>query len=520
MTLSATLKLLGSKAEFPPAGSPQRRWGQILRENPAVRGEFEMMASAELLVPLVDVADVAGGVVTRANAYFVVREVPFEEIPPRFKLTRRDVKRIAVVEDGLKTLHRIERDYLRPIVKGPDSLLGPRELADSDLRLFDCGDLSKTKLRGLYANGALAYLSRGEKVSYKVSADTLKGGIPAQRSNIRDRKPYWYSLHAPSPKAARIIVPEHFDERFVATLLDAGSEDVVLDKLFIATPRKKEDAHLLLASLCSLPTWYQVEVRGRTQLGEGVLEMKRADWDGVLVLNPSRVDAARRKKIMEGFAALEKRGTDAASTELADPARQLFDLAILEALEVAEPEPFRIELERELRAGIAERKERPASVADAKATRSAVKRVATNVDAYSARIAASLEPFPDPRNFVPASGTEDLVLISGAVEATLTIGEDLLTLGDVFSGDSRIAATGDIQAAQFVRSVLIHDPELTVIGVPNGDALRDTMLAWQEAVSQWRGEFERVHTRVAGAIPEERTRTEVRDRALTLLHAA
>jgi hypothetical protein len=95
--------------------------------------------------------------------------------------------------DGTQTPFKIERESLKSIIKGPDALRTPVEVSVEDQRLFDVV-LSKEDLRKRHANGTLAYLRRGESVPYNVSDDTLKGGIPAQRSNIKNRKPFWYSL--------------------------------------------------------------------------------------------------------------------------------------------------------------------------------------------------------------------------------------------------------------------------------------------------------------------------------------
>lgn len=202
MSLPFELRKLGNKGVFPPLGRVERRWGQILRERADLRTFLEKAHDRGLLLPLADLATVQGGVVTRANAYFVVRELSFEEIPARFRISKRDFERVRVIEDGLGTLHRCEAEYLRPILKGPESLVGPAEIAQTDLRLFDLRDLSKKELRERHANGALEYLRRGETVDYNVSEDRLKGGIPAQRSNVRGRKPYWYSIHTPSTTSA------------------------------------------------------------------------------------------------------------------------------------------------------------------------------------------------------------------------------------------------------------------------------------------------------------------------------
>jgi hypothetical protein len=520
VALTSTLKKLADRREFPDRGTPQRRWGQLLKERPDIRRRIDALRSSGALAPLASVGRVAGGVVTRANAFFVVREVPFPEIPERFNITARDLERVAVIEDGLQTLHRVERTCVRPIIKGPESLRGPTGVAVTDRRLFDCGHRSKEDLRIERANGALAYLKRGETVSYNVSEDSLKGGIPAERSNVKNRKPYWYSLHSPSTSTARIVVPEHFDERFPATLLAIGDDAVVLDKLFTITPPGPDAARLTLAALYSTLSWYQYEVRGRTQLGEGVLELKRADWDGLLVADPHRLAPEGREDVLAAFEPLE--GAEAASVDemLADPQHLALDVAYLRAIGVDDPEELRVELERELRAGMAERKERAASVAEAKASRATVKRVSTNVDAYASRVAAGMEPFPDPRTFAPAGAAETMILVSGPVDGELRIGEDLLTQGQVFAGDRPVAAAGDLLAAQFVRHVLLHDPELHAVSIPTEAAkLTATMAHWDSAVATWRAQFDTVAKRVTGAINEDRMRDQVRQRALALLHA-
>lgn len=519
MSLSTTLRKLHTPAAY-PKGRVAQRWGQILRQPADVAMLMAERQKAGALVALADVAKIAGGAVSRANAYFLVREVPFEEIPQRFGLTSRDMQRIAVVEDGLQTLHRIERNCLSEVVKGPDALVSPVEVAETSLRLFHVAKRSKDDLRKDRANGALNYLKRGETVPYSVSEDSLKGGIPAQRSQVKNRKPYWYSISTPPTNRPRIVVPEHYDRRFPASLLDATHNGVVLDKLFAITPNVPEDAEIILAGIHSLSTLYQIEFRGRTNLGEGVLEMKRADWDGLVIPAPSALDVKQRELILEAFEPLEEREVGTIAEELGDPDRVLFDTVMLDAMGVADPEAARIVMEREFRAAIGERRERASSVSDAKASSATVKRVATNVDAYASRIAASMEPYPDPRSYVPA-GTELLVLISGPVEGEITIGEDLLTMGDVFAGEQRIASAGDLQRAQLVRSVLLHDPELTVVGVPADEVnLTEALDAWRKAAVEWRKIFDAQVKKTAGALGDARVKDQVRERALALLHAS
>jgi hypothetical protein len=518
VSLASDLRNLGSNSAYPPRGRPLRRWGQILREPPEIAAVLDAKRREGMMSSLADIAGVHSGVVTRANAYFVVRDVPYEEIPSRFQITKRDHKNVRVVEDGLKSLHRIEVSCLRPVLKGPESLRGPTEVADGDQLVFSVGNRTKDQLRDERAKGALAYLKRGETVDYAVSEDRLKGGIPAQRSQVKNRRPFWYSLPTDTMDRMRIVVPEHFDSRFLATLLPADSRQVVLDTLYSIIPHSSQQANLIHLSLNSALTWYQLEQRGRTQHGEGVLKVKVADWESVLVLNPADIDETRARKLEEAFEPLKSLQTTSVVEELVKPERVAFDLQYLEALGITNAKEFRLTVERELRAAISERKERARSVDAAKATKTAIKRVTASVDAFASRIASSLEPFPDPRTFAEdESGAT--VLVSTPIEGTLELGEDLLSQGEVLAGGQVVAFAGDLRAAEYVRGVLLHDPELSVVQLPDLGHLQAALSRWEEAVIEWQGRFDEATDKALNAIADVRLRAEIRQRALVLLHA-
>jgi hypothetical protein len=515
----AALTALGNVDAFPSFGRVERRWGQILREPLEIQAFLANARARGSLVALAELAELQGGVVTRANAYFIVRELSFEKVPTRFHLTKRDYRRVAVIADGLETLHVCERHYLRPVIKGPESLEGPTKIAVTDRRLFDVQDKSKEELRRLRANGALAYLRRGETTRYKMSDDRLKGGIPAQRSNIKNRKPHWYSLHTHATDVSRIVVPEHFDTRYIATLLGPDEPSIVIDKLYLVVAKQEEDVEVLLLSLNSLLTWYQLELRGRTQLGQGVLEVKKTDWEGVLVLNPRTLRANTRKRLVEQF--LPLRGTPGLATgeELTRMERARFDSGHLAAAGAAEPDDFRTLVERELRAAINEREERAKSLTQERERRFTGRRVTASIDAYASKIAAGLEPFPDPRAFVEPGPPAMMIAILGPVEGLVTIGDDLFTFGEVFAGDTRIASTGDLQSAEFVRGVLIHEPDVEAIALPEAPILKKAIEVWHDAIRDWYAKFEEHCKGIVAPIADPRLRSEIRERALMLLHA-
>ncbi len=519
MAIGRTLERIADRHAFPPVGAAERRWGLLLRESIQSRTLLANARREGRLVPLGALADVHSGVVPRANAYFLVRELPFDEIPARFHITKRDYQRVTVIEDGLKALHRCERVCLRTAIKGPEGLLGPTHILETDQRLFDVGERTKEELRELRANGALSYLRRGETVYYKVSDDSLKGGIPAQRSNVRNRQPFWYSLHSPSSSLPRLAVPEHADNRFVATLLPSGQDAVVIDTLYSITPRDGQYAALILASLNSLLVWHQLEMRGRTQHGEGVLKVKLADWKQLLVLDPRRLTAAEITNLLQQFEPLQGRDTLTLDHELHDPERLEFDTSVFRLCATDDAEMARTQFERELRAAVDERHERASSMDEAKAGRAATRRVTASADAYAARIAAELEPFPDPRTFLEGTEDSDLILVAGPIAGRLTLGEDLFTQGRVFAGGETVASAGDIRNAQFVRAVLLHDPELTAVAVPREPRLSAIMAEWEQRVVDWQTAFDNQASRILATLADQRLTKEVAARARVLLHA-
>jgi hypothetical protein len=518
MTLASKLALLESKGAYPRPGSVIKRWGQIIRESPSVAAILLRLQESGDLVSLSSLGRIHSGVVTRANAYFIVRELPFNQIPRRFGLTGRDAKRVAVVMDGLETPHRIEREFLKPLIKGPEALLSPLLVERSEQRLVDV-TMDKGRLRERGMTGALAYLRRGETVAYNVSDDTLKGGIPAQRSQIKNRKPFWYTLNVPEMTGPRIALPEHFDSRYLATILPAKNDAVVIDTLYTFTPTEPDEVELIWASLNSLLTWYQIELRGRTQHGEGVLKVKIPDYGGILVANPARLSRSRAHALRAAFDTISQEPLTDSLEVVSGINRVAFDEMYLEAVRWQDAAANRLLLERELRAAIGERKERKASVAEAKLDRRQAIDVTASIDAYASRLAAGIDPFPDPRRFVSSARRVHAVAITGPFEGRLTIGTELFNQGEVLAGGIRIAQAPNVLSAEYIRVVLLHDPGMTHVDVPVEPELSRVMVIWQSAVTEWQARFEQAAESLTLTIADSRVRRAIRQRALSLLHA-
>jgi len=518
MSLSKSLDRLVTPGAYPGGYSIKIRWGQLIRASAMIAKEEARLVSSCNLVPLANLGKIRGGIVTRANAYFLVREIPFDKIPARFRMTRGDMKRLAVIADGRDFMTKIEREFLKPVVKGPESLESAFGVRRSDVRLFDVKD-DKKILEKRHANGALSYLRRGETENYKTSDDDLKGGIPSQRSQVKNRRPYWYSLQGEQERNTRIIFPEHISERYVFTLIPDGDASVVIDKLYLFEPQDEENAQIVHAALNSLYSWYQVELRGRSQLGEGVLELKIPDFAGLLLIDPTALSAKQKKALLKVFADIPYPGSGPSLSELGTATRHAFDVAYLELCGFSDPEAMAIRLEQELRALAGERMERKLSVAEAKVSRRKVTNVAASVDAYAARLAATMEPHPDPRSFLEEGTPKETVAIFAPVDGPLEIGVELFDQGEVRAGETCVARAGSIQAAQFVRGVLLVQPDLSQVEVPTPKHLEKVVTDWSRDCRRWQKKFKTAAEKTLVGLDDQRTRLAVEQRALRLLHA-
>ena len=84
--------------------------------------------------------------------------------------------------------------------------------------------------------------------------------------------------------------------------------------------------------------------------------------------------------------------------------------------------------------------------------------VAASIDAYATRLAASIEPHPDPRAFMEEGTQTETVAILAPVEGTFEIGVELFDQGEATAGGNCLARAGSILAAQSVRGLLLIQP--------------------------------------------------------------
>jgi len=178
-----------------------------------------------------------------------------------------------------------------------------------------------------------------------------------------------------------------------------------------------------------------------------------------------------------------------------------------------------LRLEQALRALAGERTERKLSVADAKVSRRKTTNVAASIDAYATRLAASIEPHPDPRTFVEKTASTETVVILAEVEGQLDIGVELFNQGEVLADGICVARTGSMLAAQFVRGVLLIQPDLSQVDIPTREALEKAVEDWTRESKRWQKKFKIAAQNALVGLDDARTRVSIEQRALKLLHA-
>jgi len=185
-----------------------------------------------------------------------------------------------------------------------------------------------------------------------------------------------------------------------------------------------------------------VELRGRSQHGEGVLKVKLPDYRGIMLANPATVTAKRKTAVMEAFSQLSGTASGPSLNELGSPKRLAFDLEYLRACGFSNPKQAVVLLEQELRALAGERIERKLSVSEAKISRRKATNVAASVDAYAARIATAIQPYPDPRAFMNADDDLVDIAIAGPIDGPFPVGTELFAPAGVTIGNRSLACPG------------------------------------------------------------------------------
>ena len=176
---------------------------------PYLRGpeEFLEIVNNKNMIPINKIMNVNRGFTTGANQFFyvidVTNEYSDEQLKEFFGLRRGERNKIMVIKDGMGTVHLIEAEYLKPILKGPKEFTQPGKLIFNDptkkyVVLIEEEDRKKIKKH------ALEYIGYGEK--------NPTGEPYSERSTCKGRKPWWKLSPVVQPD---IAITMYFSSNFI-----------------------------------------------------------------------------------------------------------------------------------------------------------------------------------------------------------------------------------------------------------------------------------------------------------------
>ncbi len=205
----------------------------------------------------------------------------------------------------------IESEYLKPIITSSKHLCGMHIYPDSFL--FYC----HTPMTELHGTAAFEYIKWGESQKYHTG------------SSVRAHRPCWYSLHG---EPIDLLLLRFWDKRFWTPY----ARDVVYcsDNFFYGR-NKRADSGVIAALLNTTWHYLQIEILGRTNQGQGVLNTYGLEYQSMQCISSSFVDCVA---LIEAFSVLEKRAVRSIFEEVKQPDRHALDAVLFDALGLTQGE--------------------------------------------------------------------------------------------------------------------------------------------------------------------------------------
>ena len=205
----------------------------------------------------------------------------------------------------------IEEEFLRPIITSSQDQQSFTIKADK--LLFYCSE----NIKDLRGTGARRYIEWGEREGFH------------RGSAVRSHRPYWYSLHG---EPVDFLLLQFWDKRFFTPT----AEDYVLcSNNFFYGKSREFDFNSAAALLNSTVHFLQLEIMGRSNQGQGVLNTYGPDFAWIKCLNPHHVD---EESLRDAFGILSARSVKSIFDEVESEDRRALDNIVFDALKLTHSE--------------------------------------------------------------------------------------------------------------------------------------------------------------------------------------
>ncbi|MBB6604376.1 N-6 DNA methylase [Bacillus pumilus] len=215
--------------------------------------------------------------------------------------------------------HKIEPEYIQPVLKSSRSVTGLTAFTDSDA--FCCSDSVET-IQAKNNYGAYNWINKFKNQLNKVGQPLVES---LQKSAGKDE--FWYEMNTKSQ--AEIVTTMNPDKRLFYSKLDNKG---FINQRLIGLLRKSNNSDLELnhALLNSLIGVFFIEAVGFGR-GLGALDLNSSSLAKTSMLNPTLLSEENKTKIIIAFEALKSRSLLPFLKEIQQEDRVIFEKTVLES---------------------------------------------------------------------------------------------------------------------------------------------------------------------------------------------
>lgn len=223
----------------------------------------------------------------------------------------------------------IEPEFLVPIIRSSKNIqylnITVGELSEF---LLHC-PFSKPELIASGKTGVLRYIEWGEQQTSLPRQKRSQAMPWPEIPSVRNNHP-WYAIKALSPP--HLLCNRFIDQRFFFAQCEGEFiEDQTFYGLTLHEP-ERYPPDFIAALLNSTVSCALLEFKGRTSLGEGVLQFARFDMSAFPIINPDLYSKTEREKIRQAFRLMAEKPLLKWEALYENPARIALDKAVLTPL--------------------------------------------------------------------------------------------------------------------------------------------------------------------------------------------
>ncbi len=252
------------------------RWGLFKGSKTYLELLFNFIEGKESVLNFIDdIIDLRRGLTTNGNDIFY--------LPSKYWEYSLETEKYLVLKNINRRIIKIDKNYLRPLIRTSD-------YKDSSYALSRLNKSHKKdyvlwvkNIEKIEHKGTKEYLEWAE--GFILESNKTENAFPSIAKVItnENKRNYWTKLSDRSN--AQFLFKNAIHKNF-SIFYNNISEGQVDKRLFLGKSKVKANDKLIFAVLNSIITYLGMELIGRTNLGEGALDVNVVDYKKILILNP------------------------------------------------------------------------------------------------------------------------------------------------------------------------------------------------------------------------------------------